>query len=269
MHGRICNEASVVRGTPGLSQPLVSVVTASFDALDGLRATVDSVARQADVACEHIVVDGGSRDGTRAYLEALGGSVRWLSEPDRGIADALNKGVAMARGEYVIVLQAEDTFTDPHSLARAAPRLDGTTDIVSYDVEVVGEGWRQTMRSRGFGPAIEFFSAFSHQGAFCRRSLFERLGGFDASLAIAMDYDFMLRAKRAGASLRTVPETIALVPATGISSRVDEASLRRRLDENRRVQRRYLRGPIHRFVNEVFWRLYARFKLMKHRRARP
>lgn len=246
-------------------QPLVSVVTASFNALEGLKRTVASAAAQDFAACEHIVVDGGSSDGTAEWLAAQGGACRWISEPDGGIAAALNKGARMARGEYVLVLQAEDEFFASSSLADAAPYLAGDADIVSFDVLVTGPSRDRIVRSRGLGPKLEFFMALPHQGAFCRRDLFARIGGFDESLRVALDYEWMLRAKRTGATAAVVHQVLSIMPATGVSSRTDAASLRHRLAENRAIQRRHLPGPIRRAVHTLFWLVYPHFKLRRHR----
>jgi glycosyltransferase involved in cell wall biosynthesis len=243
--------------------PLVSVITASFNALDGLRQTIESVAAQGFRPVEHIVVDGGSNDGTREYLASLGDRVRWISEPDKGIADALNKAVAMARGEYIFVLQAEDRLASPGSLARAAEFLDGT-DVVSFDVAVERDGQVRPYRSHGFGEKLEWFAAVPHQGAFVARKLFGRIGQFDCTLKIGMDYDFMLRAKRSGARCRIVSETLAYMPATGISARLDWPGLTVRLGENRRIQARHAHTPLRKLAQALFWPPYRIYKRLRH-----
>jgi glycosyltransferase involved in cell wall biosynthesis len=237
------------------NQPLVSVVTAAFNALEGVKATVASVAEQSCRSVEHIVIDGASNDGTVEFLRSRGDRVRWISEPDRGIADALNKGVALARGKYILVLQAEDTFLDADSLARAAPRLDGT-DIVSFGI-VFGSEWRV---SRGFGPRTRLHPPFFHQGAFCRASLFDRIGPFDTGLLVAMDYDFFVRAYLAGASSVVLREPISHMPPTGVSSQLDWPTLERRLAENRRIHFRHAGRPAARLLYRLYWLLYPPFK---------
>jgi len=245
------------------ARPLVSVITASFNALDGLRETVESVAAQSFRSVEHIVVDGGSNDGTREYLESLGDRVRWISEPDKGIADALNKGVAMARGDYIFVLQAEDRFASTGSLARAAEFLEGI-DVVSFDVAVERGGRLLPYRSHGFGEKLEWFAAVPHQGAFVARQVFERVGNFDATIKIGMDYDFFLRAKRAGVKCRIVPETLTYMPATGISARLDWPGLSVRLAENRRIQARHAHTLPRKLAQALFWPPYRVYKRLRH-----
>jgi glycosyltransferase involved in cell wall biosynthesis len=241
------------------SWPLVTIVTAAFNALEGVKATVANVAEQSFRSVEHIVIDGGSADGTAEYLRSLGDAVRWISEPDRGIADALNKGVAMARGEYILVLQAEDTLLDTDSLARAAPHLRDETEIVSFGI-VLGSERRI---SRGFGPRTRLHPPFFHQGAFCRASLFERIGLFDTSLSIAMDYEFFVRAYLAGASSVVLPEPVSHMPQTGVSSQLDWPTLERRLAENRLIHFRHARQPALTLFYRLYWLAYRPFKRVR------
>ena len=243
--------------------PLVSVVTASFEALDGLKATVESVRAQGFAGVEHVVVDGGSRDGTREWLEASPDLV-WVSEPDDGIADALNKGVTMARGDWILVLQAEDTFVDAGALARAAPHLDGDAEIVSFDVLFEGGAASLRHRSRGLTGKTNFKTTIPHQGAFCHRRLYERIGAFDPAMRVAMDYDFFLRAHRAGARVRLVPEILARMPDTGVSSRRDWPSLAHRFSEERRIHRAHCPGPAMRALYAAYWPAYLAYRRGRH-----
>lgn len=244
--------------------PLVSVVTASFEALDGLRTTVESVRTQTCRDVEHIVIDGGSRDGTRQWLEKQD-DLAWLSEPDDGIADALNKGVAMARGRYLLVLQAEDAFLNETSLAMAVSHLTGYADIVSFDVLFERDAGPIRFRSSGWTKKTNFKMTTPHQGAFCHRRLFERIGSFDPTICVAMDYDFFLRAHRAGARVETVAEVLARMPDTGISSQRDWPSLSKRFAEERRIHRAHCAGSALRMIYVVYWPLYLAYRWVKYR----
>ena len=244
-----------------IDKPQVSVVTATFNALDGLKTTVRSVAEQTSGSVEHIIIDGGSSDGTQAYLESLGDRVRWISEPDDGIADAMNKGIAMARGEWILILQAEDSFTSGESLKSLLPRLGSEADILAFDVALLRKGGAvERRRARPLGLLTEFKMTSPHQGMVCRRSLFEKIGAFDTSYRIAMDYEFLLRAKRAGATVKVCREVLAEMPATGISTQTDWPSMHRRLKEDRRLQRQHAQGLAGHLLTELFWLAYLPFK---------
>lgn len=244
------------------SAPRISVITASSNALPGLKLTVDSVRVQTFRDYEHIIVDGASTDGTPDWLAAQGDALRWVSEPDDGIADALNKGLAMARGEYVLVLQAEDTLLSPESIAEAVTELDGS-DIVSFDVIFVTPRGDRQLRSRGFSSKLAFKTTIPHQGALCRRALFDRIGAFDPSFRIALDYEFFLRAHRAGATLKLVARPLARMPDTGVSSRLGWRSLKSRFDEERRVQQRHAPGLAMSAVYALYWPSYLTYRKLR------
>lgn len=256
--------AGVVKMTETDTQraPLVSIVTAAFNALPGLRRTVESVAGQTLGDVEHIVVDGGSRDGTRSYLERLGPAVRWISEPDDGIAEALNKGVAMARGAYVLVLQADDVFAGPESLERAAAYLEGGHDIVAFDI-LFGEGERARYIQTRFPGHRLNFKPIRHQGVIVRRDLFAAIGKFDESFRICMDYDFLLRAHRTGASITSAPVLLSRMAEGGISSRRDWQSLADRFAEERRVHLKNCPGPAMRAVYALYWPAYLAYRRLR------
>ncbi|WP_338240579.1 glycosyltransferase family 2 protein [Aurantiacibacter hainanensis] len=250
-----------------VDRPLVTVVTASFRALEDLRQTVESVAAQGLDCVEHVVIDGGSDDGTREYLQSCD-NVRWVSEPDEGIADALNKGVAMARGEWIIVLQAGDLFFDDTTLERAMRHLGEGYEIVSFDVILQEADSERLLRAKGFGTTFSFFMSMPHQGAFCRRDLLERCGGFDPTCAVALDYDFYFRAREAGVGVRVVNEPLSLMPVGGISTRTDWPSVRRRLAEARKLHFRYARNAAETAIYAAFWTLYLPYKWFRMNLAR-
>jgi len=245
-------------------QLTISVVTASFNALAGLRETVESVASQDYANVEHVVVDGGSSDGTVDYLRSLGDRARWTSEPDEGIADALNKGFAMASGDYVLVLQAEDTLLAPNSLSVAARHVAGGADIVAFPIYMENAaGARRLLAPKSLGLLSRFQMTMPHQGVLFSRRLFDELGGFDASFRIGMDYDLFLRAKQAGARVEAAHDVLSVMPETGVSSRRDWASVRERLREFRRAQEKTLRSPADRIARSVYWSLYLPYKRLR------
>jgi GT2 family glycosyltransferase len=158
------------------------------------------VAGQREVRVEHIVVDAGSQDGTVAILKQFP-AVRWISEPDRGQADAFNKGLALARGPLIGWLNADDVY-EPGALARVVQFFREHPQAVLVNGHLV--------RVDPEGKPLEFLPARSspfwlrhfwwrwywlnHPSTFYRRSLFDEVGPVDVSLHYAMDYDFYLRA---------------------------------------------------------------------------
>jgi glycosyltransferase involved in cell wall biosynthesis len=177
--------------------PAISVVTVVRNGADVLARCLESVAGQTCPGVEHVVVDGASTDGTadvlRAWNERLS---HWISEPDSGIYDAMNKGIALARGEWIHILNADDRYASPSALEEALPRLDpGRTnafpvwlDYPEGDARLhrpVG-GWRRQLLS----------PAMLHPGLIVHRSQYEAVGCFDTTLSLAADHDFILRLAR-------------------------------------------------------------------------
>jgi glycosyltransferase involved in cell wall biosynthesis len=182
--------------------PLVSLVTVSLEARATLPRTIASVQRQSLVSIEHVVVDGASTDGTAALLAAaLRPQDCWISEPDRGISDALNKGVALARGRYIQFVQADDWLSDDQ-VERAVETLEASgADFVFGDL-VFYERDRATFQYAGDPDyrrkLARRLPALNHPTVLARRACFERIGLFDLRYRCAMEYDWFLRLHSAG-----------------------------------------------------------------------
>jgi glycosyltransferase involved in cell wall biosynthesis len=195
--------------------PTVSVVIACRNPGPRLQAAVGSVRAQADANCELLVIDGASSDGTREWLETqrphLGALV---SEPDGGVYEAMNKGIARARGNWVIFLGADDRFANEQVLARTIGHLGRTNAGV-----VVGEARFDDGRlyPLAAAPAMVRRNFVHHQAAFYRRNLLAETGGFDLRLRVMADYDLNLRLAHAGARFEPLPWRIAECASGGLS----------------------------------------------------
>jgi glycosyltransferase len=119
----------------------ISVITVCFNSAATITGTLNSVASQTGVEYEHIVVDGASTDGTMSIVRAFGTSIaRCISEPDRGIYDAMNKGLGLARGELVTFLNSDDRYTDPQVLADVVAAFEsGDHGFVYGDLKMVND----------------------------------------------------------------------------------------------------------------------------------
>ena len=178
-----------------MPQPLVSIVTPSLNQARYLREAIDSVRGQSYPSVEHIVVDGGSSDGTLDILREYDG-LRWLSEPDSGQSHALNKGFAMAHGEVFGWLNADDAY-DRLAVERALAALEGV-GLVYADVTRVNDDGVNPRRIRS-RPTWDLWTELNagngvySPSVFFTREAFETVGGIDESLHFAMDYDLWLR----------------------------------------------------------------------------
>jgi glycosyltransferase involved in cell wall biosynthesis len=215
--------------------PLVSIVTAVQNGLPFVRDTVKSVLSQDYPAIEYWVIDGLSRDGTVDFIKGVEASLAgWISELDEGISDAFNKGLARARGEYVMFLNSDDALALPSSISTliAGARAAGWPDVVYGDCDLIDRSNDSVVyRARIDFDSDRFlkFHTIPHPSMLMRRSYFERHGQFDQSFHIAMDYELMLRGvPKVGAT--RVPVLVTNVRTGGISTgdpmRVIEESIR-------------------------------------------
>jgi len=183
--------------------PRVSIVTACYNAAATLERTIQAVLAQTWLDLEFIVIDGGSTDGTldiiRKYQDRI---AFWRSEPDGGIADAFNKGVAGATGTYIGFVNADD-WPEPDNAALAVEILQAHPEAAfAYgDVTIHRQGvavYRHTGSAdykQGFGLSM---GRLNHPTLICRREMFVRIGPFDTRYRIAMDFDWLARLHRAG-----------------------------------------------------------------------
>lgn len=196
-----------------MAAPLVSVILACRNPGAHLPTALESVWRQTGAELELVVVDGASDDGTREWLEARRDRLGVLiAEPDTGIYDALNKGVAAARGSWLLFLGADDRLQE-NALAGIAPVLGCTAAGVVAGEAAYDDGRIYRLEA----PAAVRRNFVHHQAAFYRRSLFVGHGGFDTGLAIQADYEFNLRLLRAGVEFASVPARIAECGSGGAS----------------------------------------------------
>lgn len=181
----------------------ISIITATYNSGKTLRDTMRSVLSQSYTNWEHIVVDGCSKDNTIDIIRELepeyNGRLKWISEADKGIYDAMNKGVAMATGDVIGILNSDDFYTSPEVLTNVTMALrDDHIDAVFGDIHFVNDDDLTTcvryysskyfywwMMPMGYQPA--------HPSFYCRRSLYDRHGVFDLSFRVAADFEHMLR----------------------------------------------------------------------------
>jgi glycosyltransferase involved in cell wall biosynthesis len=202
----------------------ISVITVCLNGAEFIEQAIQSVLSQSYPRVEYIIIDGGSKDGTveiiRSYESRL---AYWHSRPDRGIAHAFNLGLAQAHGDWIVCLNADDFFLETTVIEQMMPHL-----LLHKDADVVfgqilsltreknpkpvplckssGRPWRwQEFRKRNTIP---------HQAAFSRREYFDRVGYFDETFKIAMDYELFLRAND-GLRAQFVPLTIVGMRAGG------------------------------------------------------
>jgi len=181
----------------GPRKPLVSIVTAAYNAAHSLPATIDSVRAQMCDDYEYIVVDGASKDGSAEVLRSRDAYIdQWVSAPDTGMYDAMNKGAAMARGTYLAFLNADDRYL-PHTVAAVLACADRNPDakvIHGNMIKVKQLGADEYEREERPNPQMmPRGMGIFHPASFVRRAVFEAVGGYDLQYQLAADYAFFLQ----------------------------------------------------------------------------
>ena len=205
----------------------ISVITVAFNAAATIGDTCASVAAQTGVEVEHIIIDGGSQDGTAAVVAAQGrrGHV-FVSEPDDGLYDAMNKGAAWATGDLIGFLNADDFFCRTDALALVAAAADAAPEAaaVSGGVAIVrGDDVTRVTRAypaTPFGPwMLRLAHMPPHPGFYVRRAALDRVGRFDPAIRIGADFDWMVRFfVGTGLTARPIPETLVTLRDGGLSN---------------------------------------------------
>ncbi|MDG4597914.1 MAG: glycosyltransferase family 2 protein [Candidatus Contendobacter sp.] len=228
----------------------ISVITVTRNCADTVAECLASVAGQSYLDREHIVIDGASTDGTLAMLDAHRAQLAVLvSEPDCGIYEALNKGIARASGEVIGFLHADDRYADDQVLSRIAavlanPAVDACYGDLLYvsqdDPRRVVRHWRAGLYrphllGRGWMPP--------HPTFYARRAVYQRLGGFDLDYRIAADYDCLLRFLGAGRIICAyIPEVLVHMRLGGVSNRSLRNLLQKSREDYRALRRHRVGG---------------------------
>lgn len=183
----------------------ISIVTVCYNAEAWLEQAMRSVLDQRGVNVDYLVVDGGSTDQSLDIIKSFGSKARYMSEPDQGIYDALNKGLAHIHGDIVGFLNADDFYPTTNVLrtVEEAFRNNPDLDIVYGDLRYVSalneeRIIRHWVAGEFSASALRWGWMPPHPSVFMRRSLYQELGGFNIAYKISGDYDFILRAFGSG-----------------------------------------------------------------------
>jgi glycosyltransferase involved in cell wall biosynthesis len=217
----------------------VSIVTVCLNAAATVRDAIDSVASQDYPDIEHIVIDGGSTDGTLELLQSSNGRIsRLVSEKDKGLYDAMNKGVGLCTGEVIGFLNADDLYSSGHVISKVAhcfeePSIGACYGDLEYvarsDTSMVQRRWisgefHQGLFAEGWAPP--------HPAFFVRRSVFNSTGGFNTKYRLAADNDLMMRILECrGCKSHYLPEVMVKMRMGGETNK----SLRNIIRGNREI----------------------------------
>lgn len=228
----------------------ISVITAVYNRANTIGSAIESVRAQSHPDVEHIIQDGGSRDGTLDIVRAAAdGEIDLVSEADGGIYDAINRGIARAKGDVIGLMHSDDFFASPEVLAKVAnaftdPLVDGVYGDLEYvradDIGKVVRYWR----AGSFRNArLRFGWMPPHPTLYLRREVFARFGSYDTSFRIAADYDAMLRYLSGGqVKIAYIPEVMVRMRLGGESNRSFERVWLKSREDYRAIRKNGIGG---------------------------
>ncbi len=206
----------------------ISIITINYNNLGGLMTTVSSVKNQTWQEFEYIIIDGGSIDGSKEYLESQTQFVdAWISEKDSGIYNAMNKGIKLAKGEYLLFLNSGDHLFNENVLKQNYASLT-EKDLICFDLQMVMNGVSKIAKaSSNICFSHLYTSSLPHPATFIKRELFNTVGLYDESLKIVSDWKFFLLALfKFNCSYAKVDQTLSTFYLDGISSIEDNSEER-------------------------------------------
>ncbi len=239
-------------------KPLLTVVTVVFNGQKHLEQTIQSVVNQSYDNVEYIVIDGGSTDGTLDIIKKYDYAIDyWVSEPDGGISDAFNKGIMLATGKYVLLLNSGDAFIDHRKLDEAVGVLDH--EVVAFQAltdtgNIFPDYVHLTTKVAPTRPFDMIENAIiAHQGCFVDLSVYKQFGLYNQKYKLRMDFDFFVRIQRQLA-IKCIKKPIILYDTSGLSS-----SLKNRLlfkCEEKKIVNQYYQSRVFSLLFCLFTSVY-------------
>ena len=180
---------------------IISIITATYNSGATLRDTMESVLSQTNQDWQHVIIDGCSEDNTldiiKEYTPRYQGRLKWISEKDNGIYDAMNKGIAMADGDVIGILNSDDYYSSNDVLERISKSLVGV-EAVYGDIHFIDSANPQKCvryySSKKFAPwKMRFGYMPAHPSFYCKKAIYEKYGDYDLSFPIGADYEMLVR----------------------------------------------------------------------------
>jgi glycosyltransferase involved in cell wall biosynthesis len=201
----------------GINLPLVTIITVVLNGEKHLEQTIKSVFSQTYPNIEYIVIDGGSKDGTIDLIKKHENKIDyWQSEKDNGLYFAMNKGIAVAKGDMIGILNADDYFTEDTVKYVVEAYIKTNADILHGDILLITE--KESIRMKpDFDKMMQQPSVF-HPTCFVKKMVYEKIGNFNTNYKISADYDFLLRCVKQNYLFHYIPEVLSCFRPGGMSA---------------------------------------------------
>lgn len=178
-------------------KPLISIITINRNDREGLKRTIDSVINQSWKEFEFIIIDGDSEDGSKEVIQSYQDKItHWISEPDSGIYNAMNKGIKAAKGNYLLFLNSGDTLNNNNVLSKVSAQLNEGHDVLYGSVQLLNNKKTDKEEVIEYPEKLTFSffcnSTIIHQAAFINRELFEKYFYYNEKLRLVSDWEFFI-----------------------------------------------------------------------------
>ncbi|AZI25114.1 glycosyltransferase [Pedobacter sp. G11] len=245
--------------------PKLTVITIVYNNVRDIERTINSVLNQTYPKIEYIIIDGKSNDGTLAVIEKYRSKVsKIVSEPDKGIYDAMNKGLAIATGDYVLFMNSGDEIFDEHTVQDIFDSAPGA-DIYYGETEMYNDNWQSLGRRRHEAPeqfdwkSFKYGMSISHQAIYIKRSI---IAPYDLSYKYSSDIDWIIKAAKKASSIVNVHRYVAKYLVGGMSKKKHRESLKERFN----IFTKYY-GLIPNIINHIIIAVNLAFYFVKHQRT--
>lgn len=243
----------------------ISIITITLNSERYLEQTITSILEQTYTNKEYIIIDGGSTDSTLDIIRKYESKIDcWISEPDDGIADAMNKGISLATGDHFLFIHSDDYLLNSTVLERISFFLQTRLDIYIFPVILKNKNTNKKSAARRLNLWTNFKMGSCHQGQLYSKKLFDRIDAFNTNYKIVMDYDFILRSYRIGAQSCSINIPLAVMRLTGISSRRDWKGLQERFQEEKQVHLNNCPTVWMRILYAMYWALYLPYRWCRY-----
>jgi len=238
----------------------VSIITSVYNRSNLLEKCIKSVIKQTHKKIEYIVIDGGSNDGSVELIKEYENEIDfWVSEPDDGVYDAMNKGIRRATGDVIGLLNSDDYYERDTAQVVAETYADHPRSIIVGAMNrILPDGSTYTLRGglsrKALDSSIAYRTPVNHPATFVPASVYDRIGLFDTSIKISSDYEFICRAYKAKVPFVFVDQVLSNMRAGGLSSGTNNA-LQRALELYRARKKNDLVSPVRNACLSAWWLL--------------
>lgn len=245
--------------------PKLSIITIVYNNVRDIERTIKSIVNQTYKNIEYIIIDGKSTDGTLAVIEQYKTQIaKIVSEPDKGIYDAMNKGLKMATGDYILFMNSGDEIYDEHTVEDIFETSPGA-DIYYGETEMYNDNWESLGRRRHEAPEEFNWTSFkygmnvSHQAIYIRRSI---IVPYDLTYKYSSDIDWIIKAAKKASSIVNVKRYVAKYLVGGMSKKKHRESLKERF----KIFSKYY-GVLPNMLNHIIIAGNLAFYFVKHRKT--